>query len=608
MKKILLFSLYLLTPVAQVLCQESEAYKEIHMLLDSSKALKYQKHYAQAITIDSNALSIAKSEKDTFLSGKCYQYMGWICRTKENPDYVEALKYYNEALQCYAWMNNKERKGAIYNDLMGTWEAIGVYEKSINYGQKAIDELRAKPDDYRSQLLLAKVYNNLSNCLDRLEKRDSAILLNQKAIAILKQLPKFAAYDSIKVKTVLADTEYGLGNRYGYKEKYDTSTNHYNTALSIFENIADTLRISAALESIGLNHLNLGQFAPSEVLLKRSEELLLMINDSVGLSNVYFNLAKLKQQTKEYSEAIKYAQASLNYFTIGNADTKLLLLSTLSASKKHLKMQRSIFFLILISILLFVAYVFSWAKRKQDKLNAKEVLLIQKEKTNLKDREAIEAKQALLKMEANFRKIRHDKIKNVALRTKNSINSYLEKGQTATAEHSLIIKALHTLEQLIHVATVPLDRIEEIYNYKKPKELRFFVQEMYQIAKQQSNLPKITKPDFEDFEDVADFKVRPEIQSAIIDDIIGNAFDNIGKHANCTAAALNVKANSRRMVIEIEDDGDGFDENKIRAGAQGIQNIKKTVEKYNGSTSIESQPGKGTKLIIKIPYPFIKES
>ena len=614
MKKILFFIIVLLAPFALAYGQESNTLQKIGMLLDSSYVLKVQKKYAQALKIDSIALAISKTEKDTFSIGRCYQYMGWVCKTKENPNYIEALDYYNEALRCYDAIDNKERKGAIYNELLNTWEAIGVYEKSINYGQKAIKELIAKPDDYRSQLLLAKVYNNIANCLDKQEKLDSAILLNQKAISILTQISKYEEYDAAKVAEVIADAEHGLGNRYGYKEQYDTSSFHYNNALSIYKNAEDTIKISAALEGIGLNYLNTGSYDSSEVLLKKSEKLLRIINDSTGLSNVFFNLAKLKQQTKEYDEAVKYSQQSVDYFVMDNADAKYLLLSTLSASKKHLKMQRYLFSLLLISILLFVAYVILWAKKKQDKLNAKEEILIQKEKINLKDREALEAKQEMLKakqdmlkMEGTFRKIRHDKIKNVALRTKNSINSYLEKGQTATTENSLIITALHTLEQLIHVATVPLERIEEVYNYKKPKELKFFVQEMLQVAKQQSNLPKVGKPDPEDYDDVADFKVKPKVQSIIIDEIISNAFDNIKQHANCTAASLNVVANSRKITIKIEDDGIGYDENEVRADAQGIKNMIKAVESLEGSTKIESVPGKGTKLVITIPNPFIKE-
>jgi tetratricopeptide (TPR) repeat protein len=607
MKKLLLFSLGLFVPIALAFCQKDAVTQKITMLLDSSKILKAQKKYPQALTLDAEALSIAQSEKDTFLAGKCYQYMGWICSTRENPNYIEALKYYNEALQCYASIDHKERKGAIYNDLLGIWEAMGMYEKSISYGQKAMDALMASPDDYHSQLLLAKVHNNLANCLDSQGKLDSAIVLNQKAITLLKQLTRFEDYDATKVEKAIAEAEYGLGNRYGYKKEYDRSSSHYQKALSFFKDTKDTINIAAALEGIGLNYLNAGHYDSSEVVLKKSETLLRMINDSIGLSNVFFNLAKLKQQTKEYSEAVRYSQESVNHFVADNANAKYLLLSTLSASKKHLKMQRYIFSLLLVSILLFMAYIISWAKRKQDKLNAQEALLLQKEKTNQKDREAIEAKQAMLQMEASFQKIRHDKIKNVALRTKNSINSYLERGQTAVTENSLIITALHTLEQLIHVATVPLERIEETYNYKKPKALKFFVKEMLQVAKQQSNLPKVGRPDPEDYEDVADFKVKAAVQSIIIDKIIGNAFDNIRQHANCTAASLNVAADSRKLLIDIEDNGIGYDEKEVRAGAQGINNMKEAVAKLGGSTIIESVPGQGTKLTITIPNPFVKE-
>ena len=279
------------------------------------------------------------------------------------------------------------------------------------------------------------------------------------------------------------------------------------------------------------------------------------------------------------------------------------------------------------TILVIIAIIFLWYRNKRKTLKLKEILIDKEEKSqkikqahlktreellekqealSQKEREAIETQKKLLQLEERISVIKHDRIKNSAIRVKNLINGFLTVKISKEVSLDQLIKAKHTANRIIYIAQAPINRVEELYNYDNPKKLHHFVKEMHQVAEEQSNILNISAPSFEDYEEVADFMIKPRVQSIIIDRIIGNAFDNIGCHSECKNASLSVQANSRRLIIQIEDDGKGFAMDRIRNGAKGINNIIKGAESLGGSATINSKEGKGTKIRIVIPRPFIK--
>ena len=73
------------------------------------------------------------------------------------------------------------------------------------------------------------------------------------------------------------------------------------------------------------------------------------------------------------------------------------------------------------------------------------------------------------------------------------------------------------------------------------------------------------------------------------------------KHAEAKYLGLSVHADNNVTTIVIEDDGKGFDVNKRRSGI-GISNMINRVESYNGEININSSPGNGCKVEIRIPF------
>jgi two-component system NarL family sensor kinase len=85
--------------------------------------------------------------------------------------------------------------------------------------------------------------------------------------------------------------------------------------------------------------------------------------------------------------------------------------------------------------------------------------------------------------------------------------------------------------------------------------------------------------------------------------LIQEALNNILKHANASNIFIKMENNSQLINVLIEDDGSGFEmsnKNKINTG-KGLSSMSQRAELSGGSCTIESAPGKGTKIEIIIP-------
>lgn len=105
------------------------------------------------------------------------------------------------------------------------------------------------------------------------------------------------------------------------------------------------------------------------------------------------------------------------------------------------------------------------------------------------------------------------------------------------------------------------------------------------------------------------FRVLYDVRSQVIDDdiklnvyrIVQEQINNILKHASAASAIIRIKDDFEFLYVTIEDNGKGFDPLQKRTGI-GISNMINRVESFNGELDIETAPGKGCKLKIKIPY------
>lgn len=84
------------------------------------------------------------------------------------------------------------------------------------------------------------------------------------------------------------------------------------------------------------------------------------------------------------------------------------------------------------------------------------------------------------------------------------------------------------------------------------------------------------------------------------------AVNNVARHAEAGNARLHLRFARRRVVIDVEDDGKGFDVQEVAASTDetrglGLLGLKERAALFSGSVTIESQPGRGTRIHIEVP-------
>lgn len=100
-------------------------------------------------------------------------------------------------------------------------------------------------------------------------------------------------------------------------------------------------------------------------------------------------------------------------------------------------------------------------------------------------------------------------------------------------------------------------------------------------------------------------KLSPEVEIALFR-VVQEAINNIVRHAEAHNMVLGVEFKDSSIVIEVEDDGKGFDVQAVslradRVHGLGLLGMKERVALLGGNMDIESRPGRGTHLTIIVP-------
>lgn len=92
------------------------------------------------------------------------------------------------------------------------------------------------------------------------------------------------------------------------------------------------------------------------------------------------------------------------------------------------------------------------------------------------------------------------------------------------------------------------------------------------------------------------------MQSALLR-IAQGALANIREHAGARSAALTLTYLDDQVVLDIADDGRGFDHVERPGGVRGhgLPAMRVRVEQLGGTLTVESAPGEGTVLSAAIP-------
>src|SRR5690606_40933847 len=83
--------------------------------------------------------------------------------------------------------------------------------------------------------------------------------------------------------------------------------------------------------------------------------------------------------------------------------------------------------------------------------------------------------------------------------------------------------------------------------------------------------------------------------------IIQEAMTNVRRHAQASRVAIRFEDSDEMLRVTIEDNGRGFDPNKVEGARFGLRIMRERAASVGGRLTIETQPGEGTRVIAEMP-------
>ena len=167
---------------------------------------------------------------------------------------------------------------------------------------------------------------------------------------------------------------------------------------------------------------------------------------------------------------------------------------------------------------------------------------------------------------------------------------HTELGDQMTVAQERTIQAIKDIKNVSHGLRPPM--IDALGVVSSLRELCNEVQQQtdMEIHFFSRGIPKR----FEEEKELAIYRIAQE------------ALTNIIRHAQAKNVFVNLVKKDEKLSLSVEDDGAGFDYHKAmqtsgRKGALGLRIMRERAVQLDGEFTLESQPGKGTHLLVEIP-------
>jgi signal transduction histidine kinase len=100
-----------------------------------------------------------------------------------------------------------------------------------------------------------------------------------------------------------------------------------------------------------------------------------------------------------------------------------------------------------------------------------------------------------------------------------------------------------------------------------------------------------------------DSQVAAELASQAGDvvQLAREALSNVGRHAEAATCRVSLYRDEAVRVLEVDDDGHGFDPAATTGTGQGLRNLQERAERLGGHAEIHSITGEGTRVRVTIP-------
>ncbi|GEM_PF-516785 len=196
----------------------------------------------------------------------------------------------------------------------------------------------------------------------------------------------------------------------------------------------------------------------------------------------------------------------------------------------------------------------------------------------------------------------------------------LERQRLLRDLHDSVSQKLYGLVTLTEAAqaaleagssVVPSDVLKKIGDNARlaVKEMRLFLYEMQPVDLGKEGLVSVLHHRLAAVEGRADIKARLLADENIILTkekeialyyVAQEALNNILKHAHAKSVSVMLRQTRQNVILEVMDDGRGFDLKKVEPGGLGLKNMKERITLIDGKLKLESKVGGGTTIKVTV--------
>jgi signal transduction histidine kinase len=520
------------------------------MLFKKAYILFLEGNFIESEAQIANALLYLKKENDAEMLFAGYSLLGTNLEKLE--EYNEALKYQLLAKNIILKLNNSNsnlEQKYLYN-IQSTINISNIYEKTSQY-DKVIKEL---------ELILTP---------DLKEKWP------QGYVTVLGNL----GYSKIK-KGIVKDTDNYFNEALNLSKKNNFENNKVYQLKNLGEYYAIAKDTTASIKYLNQS-LQLAQKLKMGDEIKMTLELLSQVDYKNATTYDKKNIAISDSLTKaQRINRNKYAR--IEYETSVIEDENKLL----STKNTYILIGSIVMILILFSIII-LRYIKSQKReiefRKSQQKAEEEIFDLLKEH-QLKISIAKELEQNRISKEL------HDSVMNKLYGARMQLGILNEYNEEEIKEKRLVyVDLLQEIEQ--EIRTISHDLHTEI------NETQFDYTNLLSNLIHLQNEIGATNFSLEIEPEITWYSIDSLIKITIFR-IVQESLLNISKHANASTCHVSILLDDEHLVLEIKDDGIGFDLNATKQGI-GLQNIQERAKTISAILEINSKPNKGTTIMLK---------
>jgi signal transduction histidine kinase len=450
--------------------------------------------------------------------------------------------------------------------LFSTGDLISL--NSNNEALKHLNQIQQIADSLHSNSLYSQLYNAWGSYYHQIGNIKNAIESYQRAL-------HYAVLTNNKFDQISALRQIGLD--YIEMKNYQAGANYLKHALSLIRSLGDKHRERSTLKDLG----------KAEADLHNDHQAVQYYQDYVSLSDS-LNEQETKKKINEIENRYQAEKRQVQIVSLQNNNQ----LQRLTLQHKNLLI---ITLVVGCVLLIVVAALLSVNSRNKNRLHKQNEAIQAQRIYELEQERHLVAVQSLLKGQEEERsrlaRDLHDGVGGLLSGVKLSLSTL--KGNFILSESQA-----ESFENAVHQLDNSISELRRVSHNMMPEALiKFGLKEAMENYCESLNLSGKINVALQIYGLEQRLEQNTEI---ILYRIIQELLNNVVRHSDAKNVLIQLVQESSRFTLTVEDDGKGFDINKIKNNnSAGLSNIRARAEYLGGTVDIRSAPGEGTSIYIE---------